>query len=118
MQFATAVRDVGLRLVGLAALAVLAAAVHGPDRGLPCLLRALTGAPCPFCGSTTAAVAVGELRPLAALAASPLAILGAGALAFSPVLSARIRQIVVRRRLLITMVGLAASEVWQLIRLG
>jgi len=37
----------------------------------PCLLRLLTGIPCPFCGMTTAATSLAAGEPAAALAANP-----------------------------------------------
>jgi hypothetical protein len=37
----------------------------------PCLLRLLTGIPCPFCGMTTAATSLAAGHPSAALAANP-----------------------------------------------
>ena len=42
-----------------------------------CLLRNLTGIPCPFCGGTTAMVQLGRGDLEAALYASPLVVLGA-----------------------------------------
>jgi hypothetical protein len=61
---------------------------HG--HGLPCPLRALTGVPCPFCGMTTATVALVHGQWQAAAAASPLAYLVAVlVLGTAPVLVAR-----------------------------
>jgi len=37
----------------------------------PCLLRLLTGIPCPFCGMTSAATSLAAGEPAAALAANP-----------------------------------------------
>lgn len=48
---------------------------------LVCPLRALTGIPCPFCGTTTSVLAAMRLRPRQALAANPaglLVVLAAG----------------------------------------
>ena len=53
----------------LAAGAVLPALPGEP--GLPCLLRTLTGIPCPLCGMTTSVVAALHLDPADALAANP-----------------------------------------------
>ena len=64
-------------VLGLGATVALAA----PDliRLLPaCVFRALTGLPCPSCGSTRAVLALADGRLLAALAHNPLAILVLG----------------------------------------
>lgn len=55
--------------VALAAGAVLP--VLPGDAGLPCLLRTLTGIPCPLCGMTTSVEATVHLHPAEALAANP-----------------------------------------------
>lgn len=58
--------------------------------GLPCLLRALTGVPCPACGLTTAAVACVRGDWPAALAANPLIFgLAAFAVAVLPLVALR-----------------------------
>lgn len=49
---------------------------QGPLRLLNCPLRALTGIPCPGCGTTHALLALGHGEVRAALWASPLAALG------------------------------------------
>jgi hypothetical protein len=53
----------------LAAGAVLPVLPGEP--GLPCLLRTLTGIPCPLCGMTTSVVSTLHLQPVDALAANP-----------------------------------------------
>ena len=63
---------------------------HTGGRGLPCPLRTLTGVPCPFCGLTTASVALSHGNWVAAAAANPLAYLAAGlAIVTAPVLVTR-----------------------------
>src|SRR4051812_19909550 len=49
-----------------------------------CVLRAVTGVPCPLCGSTTAAVSVGHGDLPAALAAAPLTVVVAALLTLAP----------------------------------
>jgi hypothetical protein len=77
----------GAALVGSAYPMIMA---HTGGRGLPCPLRTLTGVPCPFCGLTTATVALAHGHWEAAAATSPLAYLGAALVAgTSPVLALR-----------------------------
>lgn len=122
------------RLVGLGC-AVAAAALVWPavtdlsGLGLPCPLRAVTGVPCPVCGSTTAAVALVRGDLATAAAASPAFIgFAAVVLAVAPLLALRVAGLLAppvpwpdaRRRRMGWVLGLlaVASWIYQLHRLG
>jgi glycerol-3-phosphate acyltransferase PlsY len=63
---------------------------HTGGQGLPCPLRSITGVPCPFCGLTTATVALAHWQWSEAAMASPLACLVAAlVVGTAPVLAAR-----------------------------
>lgn len=98
----------------LLAAAVVVAHLHVPGRPPTlCTLRALTGVPCPFCGGTTAAAAIGHGHLLAALRASPLAVLGAPVVAALPMWRGRLPRGLAVGALTL---ALALSEMWQLAR--
>jgi hypothetical protein len=98
----------------MAAAALGVAAVVQHVRLPPlCLLRAATGVPCPFCGGTTAMAELGSGRPLSALAASPLAVLGGPVWAAWPALTGRLRP---RVLVPVGVAVLGASWAWQLVR--
>ena len=103
---------------------------HTGGQGLPCPLRTLTGVPCPFCGMTTATVAITHGNWTAAAAASPLAYLVAAlivgtvpairaARAVGQIPTPRPWSVAARRRVGRVMAGLIAlSWVFQLRRYG
>lgn len=114
-------RQVLHRAAAVAAAALLLAAVVLPWRPPTlCLLRAVTGLPCPACGGTTAMVALGRGDLQGALAASPLVALGAPVWVLWPSLAPALRR--AGEHLgryaapAAVVVVAAASELWQLQR--
>jgi hypothetical protein len=109
----------GLRVIALLGIAVLLAHVHPRHRpATVCLLRAVTGIPCPFCGGTTAAVQAGRGDLVGALRASPLAVAAAPVVALLPMLNGRLAWPGPRARLPLLGLVLLGSELWQLHRFG
>jgi hypothetical protein len=114
---------VALRLVGryalLAAIVGVVAAVHIRQRPASlCLLRSVTGVPCPFCGGTTAAARLGSGDLRGSIAASPLAL--PMLLAWPWLGQVRPPRWAASRRVRWTavLVVLAGAELWQLARFG
>lgn len=114
-------RAVLVRAAALAGAALVLAALVLPWRPPTlCLLRALTGLPCPACGGTTAMVALGRGQWSQALSASPLVVLGAPLWVLWPRLAgaaSRLRARLGRRSTPVAVVLVAAaSQLWQLHR--
>jgi hypothetical protein len=99
-----------------AAVAVSVAGALAPWRPATlCLLRATTGVPCPFCGSTTAAVRAAQGDLLGALAANPVTTLGVLALVLAPIFAARVPRSWLPP---VFTAAVAVAWVWQLARFG
>lgn len=121
-RLAPATRQVLKRGAALTATALVLAAVALPWRPPTlCLLRAVTGLPCPACGGTTAMVALGRADLLAALQASPLVTLGAPLWVLWPRLQPavdRCRRAFGRGACVAVILAVAGlSELWQLHRI-
>jgi hypothetical protein len=119
------VRMVTARLVLLAGALLALAMVRLPRPPTLCLLRGVTGIPCPFCGFTTAGVCLGHGDLAGALHASPFAVAAcAGFIALPFVrrssLMARWHELPRWGRqagaLTAILTALVMSESWQLIR--
>ncbi len=112
------VRVVALRAVAVTAAAVALAHLHLRWRPATlCPLRALTGIPCPLCGSTTALVHLGRLDVAGALRAAPVTLAVGAAVLAAPLGVARMWwRIPARLRTAVIVATLAGAEVWQLAR--
>jgi len=109
-----------LRVAAMAVAAVGASWIHRVnDPGVLCPLRALTGIPCPLCGGTTVFIELGSGRPVRAVLANPVVLIGAIALAVAPLGPGR-RWWALQPKTRAWMLGtaLVGSELWQLVRLG
>lgn len=117
-----ALTHVAIRLGVLGVGAVVLANVHIPYRPATlCALRALTGVPCPICGTTTAMVELGHLQVLQGLAANPFTVVAIGLVVFSPGLPiGRLWDTKLNNtsRALLCVALLTAAELWQLVRFG
>lgn len=117
-----ALRRTSVRVGALAVIAVVLANLHLPWRPTTlCILRQLTGIPCPLCGTTTAAVHAGSLDILGALAANPFTLVVIGIFATAPITGASRfwnEKLTNRSRPLVCVALLAAAEIWQLHRFG
>jgi Protein of unknown function (DUF2752) len=106
-------------MLAMAAVVVALGAVHVRQRpSTLCTLRALTGVPCPFCGGTTAAVDLGQGDPIAALRASPLAVVVIAVLPVLGAVRARLRLPSRAARTAALAIVLLGAEAWQLARFG
>lgn len=113
--FGTAVRATALRaaFAASAVLALGAVRLHRPPTLCP--LRAVTGIPCPVCGTTTAGVRLGRGDLLGALAANPVTLVAAALLILAPLLAGRVR--LPHRTAPWLLTGAAAfAWVWQIVR--
>lgn len=109
-----------IRAAVLLALGAVAARVHAAhDPGVVCPLRLLTGIPCPFCGSTSAVMALGTGDLGAAVRVQPMTVLAAGILVTAPTGWYRAwRYVPHRRRVALLLGAVVLSWAYQLVRLG
>jgi hypothetical protein len=108
----------------VAALVVTHLTIPGRPSTL-CPFRALTGIPCPVCGSTTAAVHLGHLDIAGAMRANPFTLLAAAAFIVAPALATvpwlrnhgkSVASHIRRRGAALCVAIVLLSEIWQLIR--
>jgi len=113
-------RGLALRLALAVTLAVAVARLHAVhDPGVLCPLRAVTGVPCPLCGSTSAFIALGSGEVMAALAAQPVtAAATVLAVAAPRAVAARWRRLSQQWRITLTVAIAFGSWVYQLHRFG
>ncbi|MGH8891389.1 MAG: DUF2752 domain-containing protein [Acidothermaceae bacterium] len=114
-----------VRAVSMSGAALVVAHLSIPGRPATlCPFRAITGIPCPICGSTTAAMRLGHLDLVGAMRANPFTVVAGLALVLAPVFVAKrksrttkLQSTRVRVRVAALCVTIAAlSELWQLFR--
>lgn len=115
-----------MRCAGAVGAAIVIGHLTIPGRPTTlCPFRALTGIPCPICGSTTAAVHLGHFDVVGAMRANPFTVLAGIAFVLGPIFFGapwlRKQGISVathiRRRGAALCVAIALlSEIWQLVR--
>jgi hypothetical protein len=115
------------RFAILIAVVIGLAALHIPRPPSLCLLREMTGIPCPMCGFTTAGVHLGRADIAGAVGASPLAVATCVGFVLTPFVrhsrpATLWRELPIRWRQLIPVfvivAVLAFAEIWQLFRFG
>ncbi len=109
-------RVIAVRAAAAGAVLAGLGAVHVPRPATLCPLRAMTGVPCPVCGTTTALARLGRLDALGALAANPFAVLGLIALVLAPLLWPRWIGTPAAARVACGAVVVAGAWAWQLNR--
>ncbi len=109
-----------IRAAAVVALGAVLTRLHtATDPGVLCPLRAMTGVPCPFCGSTTALLEVGNGDLVAALVAQPGTMLVVAALVTAPGGWFRgWRELGYRSKVTLIAGALVLSWVYQLYRFG
>ena len=111
----SAVAATALRAGAAAAAVVVLGAVRIHRPVTFCPLRALTGIPCPICGTTTAAVRLGRGNVLGALLANPVTLVFGAGLVLAPLLVRYVHVPHRARPWLFTGAALFAWT-WQLVR--